>query len=86
MRWIGRRGSSNVDDQRGSGGGGLPGGLFTKGGIAGLLLVLAISWLTGTNPLTLLQQVDSGQGVSVDQPIAPPPEDDEKAAFIKAAQ
>ncbi|MFN7838408.1 MAG: neutral zinc metallopeptidase, partial [Bacteroidota bacterium] len=42
MKWQGRRESTNVDDQRGGSGGGfggfgggrgLPGGLFSKGGL-----------------------------------------------------
>ncbi len=85
MRWIGRRQSSNVDDQRGGGGGGIPGGFLTKGGIGGLVIILLISLLTGTNPLTILQQADSGQNISVNQGDSPPanPDQDEKAAFVR---
>ncbi len=62
MKWIGRRQSTNVDDRRGMSGGGsrMPGGLFTKGGLGMLVIVLIISWLTGTNPLSLLQQTGGG--------------------------
>lgn len=35
MKWTGRRQSGNVEDQRGGGGGGrIPNGLLTKGGLA----------------------------------------------------
>jgi predicted metalloprotease len=52
MRWQGRRESSNVEDRRGMGVGG-GAGL----GCGGLLLLLVISYITGTDPLQLLQQV-----------------------------
>ncbi len=50
MRWEGRRESGNVEDRRGLGVGPVGGGL----GLGGLVLVLLISWLTGTNPLDLI--------------------------------
>lgn len=90
MRWQGRRKSSNVEDQRGRGGGsmlgGLGGGLLTKGGIGMVLVIIVISWLTGTNPLSLLQQIGGSSGVgydqtSVDQPYTPSPEEKELADF-----
>lgn len=63
MRLQGRRTSSNIDDRRGrSGGGGFNfggsgGGMKIGGigGIAGLLIVAAIIWLTGGNPLDVVQ-------------------------------
>lgn len=64
MKWIGRRQSTNVEDQRGSGGGGgrIPGGLFSKGGLIMIVIIVVISLITGKNPLTLLQQVDINSG------------------------
>lgn len=68
MRWRGRRGSSNIDDRRGRGGGfRLPVGRGTRRagggiGITGLLIVLGIAWLTGVNPLTVLEQMSGGGG------------------------
>lgn len=86
MKWQGRRKSSNVDDQRSGGGfgGGLPRGLFTKGGLGMVVIILIISWLTGTNPLSLLQQ---SQEVSVNQnqitQVDASPEEEELASFVK---
>ncbi len=85
MKWTGRRTSSNVDDQRGSGGtrGGLPGGLLTKGGIGTIVVVLLVSWLTGTNPLSLLQQTDLTAGQSQPMELAPAsPGEDDLAQFV----
>jgi predicted metalloprotease len=54
MRWEGERESSNVEDRRGMGAPAI-GGI----GIGGIVLVLAISYFTGTNPLTLLELLNS---------------------------
>jgi predicted metalloprotease len=62
MRWQGRRTSTNVEDRRGR--------TMTRGvplGCGGLLVVLAIAWLTGTNPLALLGMLD-GTEVSTQAP------------------
>lgn len=62
MRWEGQRESSNVEDRRGmsparvGGVGGL--------GISGIILVLAVSYFTGTNPLTLLNMLDGVQNMT----------------------
>lgn len=53
MRWEGREGSGNIEDRRGSGGG-MRMGLPLGGGVGGLVLLLVISALTGTNPLDLI--------------------------------
>ncbi|HEY3158435.1 MAG TPA: neutral zinc metallopeptidase [Vicinamibacterales bacterium] len=52
MQWQGRRESGNIEDRRGMGGMGV--GLPLGGGVGGLVLLLLISWLTGTNPLDLI--------------------------------
>ncbi len=53
MRWESGRRSTNIEDRRGIGGAGMIGG----GGIGMLILVLIISFITGQNPLELLQQM-----------------------------
>src|SRR5262245_41145414 len=53
MKWQGRPGSDNVEDRRGMGV-----GLPIGGGIGGLVLLLLISALTGTNPLDLISTSD----------------------------
>lgn len=62
MRWQGRTGSSNVEDRRG-----MRMGLPIGGGIGGLVLVLLISMLTGTNPTDILRDSaapDEGVGTT----------------------
>ena len=68
MKTSDLRPSENVEDQRdpsaGDDGGGGPGFARQHGakiGLGGLLLILGISYLTGTNPLQLLQAVQGGQ-------------------------
>lgn len=51
MKWQGRRGSGNIEDRRGMGI-----GLPVGGGIGGIVLLLLVSALTGTNPIDLLNQ------------------------------
>jgi len=64
MRWqMGRR-STNVEDRRGMGGRGIAG----LGG-GGLIILVAIALLTGTNPLELLQQI-TPTGSMVDPSIS----------------
>lgn len=85
MRWQGRRQSSRVEDRRGQR---RPAGKVAVGGIGTILLVLAVSYLTGTDPRELLEVVgtqqaslDSGSsspGSAVPRPAA----EDEQAAFV----
>jgi predicted metalloprotease len=56
MRWESERRSSNIEDRRGMRGAGPAIGF---GGIGTIIIVLLISFLTGTNPLSLLQMTDS---------------------------
>jgi predicted metalloprotease len=86
MKWIGRRQSSNVEDQRGSGGGGrVPGGLLSKGGIATIIIVVIISLITGKNPLSLLQQTGIGtEDYSTSQEsYTPSAEEEELSQFVR---
>ena len=69
MRWEGQRESENVEDRRGMGPARI-GGI----GLGGIILVLAVSYFTGTNPLTLinmLSEVQSPGIPSVDDQPAP---------------
>lgn len=54
MRLDGRRTSSNVEDRRGSRGGGKMIGI--GGGIGGLIIAALFVWLSGGNPLSVLEQ------------------------------
>lgn len=86
MKWAGRRQSGNVEDQRGSGGGGrIPGGLLTKGGLTTVVIILIISLITGKNPLTLLEQTGmAGNEYSVEQqPYTPTREEEELSQFVR---
>jgi uncharacterized protein len=74
MKWRGRAGSQNIEDRRGMPGGGLAVG----GGLGGLVLVLLISALTGTNPADLINTT------STSDTVAPGgvPADDPQAEFV----
>ena len=67
MRWQGQRQSENVEDRRGFGPariGGV-GGL----GLGGIVLVLAVSYFTGMNPLTLIDLMSGIQSTTTEPPI-----------------
>jgi len=65
MKWEGNRESDNVEDRRGSGGGGF--GIGGKSiGIGGVIVALIISYVFGINPSTVLSLM-SGGGVPVQQ-------------------
>ena len=68
MRWQGQRESENVEDRRSLGPARLGGGL----GLGGIVLVLAVSYFTGMNPLTLLELM-SGLQSPTEPPIASAP-------------
>jgi uncharacterized protein len=82
MKWEGNRESENVEDVRGSGGGGfhLGGGSI---GVGTIVVALVAGWIFGINPLTLLG-VLSGDGAPVTQqvPAQKPPADDRMARFV----
>jgi predicted metalloprotease len=82
MRWDDFRRSSNVEDERGSGGG-MPGG---AGGIGlGTIIVLGlIGWALGIDPSVLINgaQILSGGGAPTQQ-SGPPPADDAQTAATK---
>jgi predicted metalloprotease len=76
MRWEGGRRSTNIEDRRGMGMGTIGGG-----GIGMLLIVLAVSCITGTNPLALLQMVEQSAPQSQSAPTGAPSGDPE-AEFV----
>jgi len=83
MRWEGNRESSNVEDVRGSGGGGFPiggGGLS----IGAIVIALVGGAIFGINPLTILSML-SGGGAPVAQQQQPhaTPADDKGAQFVR---
>jgi uncharacterized protein len=71
MKWQGRASSGNIEDRRGTGM-----GLPIGGGIGGVVLLLLISALTGTNPLDLISstppdgQTNGTSGLRDDDPQA----------------
>ncbi|MFO7256537.1 MAG: neutral zinc metallopeptidase [Bacteroidota bacterium] len=87
MRWQGRRKSTNVSDQRGRGGAGLPGGLMggmlTKGGLGVVVVIVLIGLLMGKNPLALLQEISTGtESVGLEgTAYTPTPEEEQLAEF-----
>ena len=88
MKWQGNRESDNVEDVRGSGGGGLPGGIRLGGGrgigLGTIAIALVAGWIFGINPLTLLGVLGGGGGPAPVQqaPAARPPADDPVARFV----
>lgn len=82
MRWESGRRSTNIEDRRGMGGAGMIGG----GGIGMLILVLIISFISGRNPLELMQQVEqtapAGEAVQTGAPSNDPQA--EKIAWVLA--
>jgi len=88
MRWQGRRESTKVEDRRGMRAGGPR---LAAGGCGTIVLVLVVSWMTGTDPMQLLQIVgglEGGGPVAVDTtgggaPVAASPEEEQLASFAK---
>lgn len=82
MRWRDMRRSDNVEDRRG-----MPmAGAGLKLGGGGLLLILVLSVLTGTNPLDLIGGLEEGGSPpAIDSgPERKPPTDDPQADFVRA--
>jgi hypothetical protein len=61
MKWTRGPRSANLEDRRGQGGRRFPGGRGSLG-LGGILLVLAIAWVTGQNPLALLGAAEESGG------------------------
>jgi len=75
MQWRGRRGSSNVEDRRGSGGKTLVGG-----GIGGIIVIIIVT-LLGGNPGDLLNNITS-TGTNSSAPYTETAEEKELADFV----
>jgi len=94
MKWEGQRESDNVDDLRGSsgGGGGSFGGFGGRHiGIGAIVIALVGGWIFGINPLTILGLL-SGGGVPVQQsapaqrpgqPVQQSAAEEQKVHFVK---
>ena len=80
MQWLGRRGSTNVEDRRGMSGGGIAAG----GGIVGVIFYLIYSFLGGgdVDPSQMPQlspQTSNSRTLSAEEQKA----DDDRAQFVK---
>jgi uncharacterized protein len=89
MRMDGQEESSNVEDARGSSGGGGRGISFGGGrgiGIGTVAVALVAGWIFGINPLTVLGLLSGGGGAPTTQsapgPVAAPPAGDPQAKFV----
>ncbi len=75
MRWTPGGRSKNLEDRRGGGGMGLPGGIGGMG-LGGVALLVVFAVITGQNPLALLGAVGggatAGPAVAVDDPAEEP--------------
>jgi predicted metalloprotease len=78
MKWQGRAGSGNIEDRRGMSMGGV--GLPVGGGIGGIVLLLLVSALTGTNPLDLISSGTPSSSQTVG--TGPVGDNDPQAKFI----
>jgi predicted metalloprotease len=87
MKWEGNRQSDNVEDRRGSGGGGF-GGLPIGGrgiGLGTIVIALVAGWIFGINPLTILGVIGGGGlpgGAPVQQQGPAPAPNDEMGRFV----
>lgn len=81
MKWIGRRESSNVDDRRGLSGG----KIATGGGVAGVVIYLLYTLLSGNSidPSQIQQQLSEQTTQSAQLSPAEQKADDERASFVK---
>ena len=79
MRWQMSRQSANIEDRRGM-------NVPRAGGIGclGLVAVIVIAYLTGSNPLELLQQVGTDTTVPTQERSAAPAVNDEGRQFVAA--
>ena len=82
MRFDDGRESSNVEDRRGEGGGGvrLGGGRL---GLVGTIVLALVATYFGVDPRVVLDTVGGGgQPPTAQAPVALPPKDDAEARFV----
>lgn len=77
MRLDGRRNSSNVDDRRGRRTGLIAG----TGGIGALIIAALITWISGGNPLSVLNNAGAVMGNQTDQNYVPSEKEQQYADF-----
>ena len=86
MRWTPGRRSEDLEDRRGEGAGGARFGTGLRVGLGGVVLLAALSVLTGTNFLSLLDSgivnVDTGPGGPPAAPYQPTPEEEHLVDFV----
>ena len=86
MRMDDQEESANVEDVRGSGGGGFQFRPVHGVGLGTVALALIGGWIFGINPLQVLSLLSGGgselQGAPA-QPAAPPPAGDAQARFVR---
>ena len=78
MKWLGRRGSGNIDDRRGMGGGGL-----ALGG--GGILIVILGLLFGQDATQLLSQLPLGESSQQEGNVGSPKDDAGKFADVVLA-
>jgi predicted metalloprotease len=75
MKWIGRRGSGNIEDRRG-----MSTGTKVVGGGIGTLVIALIVFLLGGDPSSIIEQTGGGQTTS--GPVEASEEENQMAQFI----
>ncbi|MCH5318737.1 MAG: zinc metallopeptidase [Paramuribaculum sp.] len=79
MRLDGRRFSNNVSDRRGSTGGGFR--IAGIGGVAGLVIIALLTWLTGGDPLSVVSESISNGSTLTGGEYVPSEKENEYAEF-----
>jgi len=78
MLWQGRKQSTNVDDRRGIGGG----GMLVGGGVIGVIVLLINMFMGGNVDPNILNQLPTG-GQSRELSAEETAADDQRAEFVK---
>ena len=77
MKWMGRRGSGNMEDRRG-----MSGGKIAMGGGAIGLIALLINMFLGGDSANLLNEIQTQAGVSQSQEVPLTAEDEKAGKFV----